>query len=119
MKKCEEGETEDCIVKGRKNVESLCRKECSKHDSVAFAVSFADDDDTCRCYPRMENGKYTGSAKFDHNTKMTCFFMEGPNTKVLEYGDCVPPEIYMTSRVSVVMKVCPRLKTALRGNASE
>lgn len=107
---------ENCLVKGRDNLESLCQKECSKHDSVAFAVS--SDDDICRCYPRMEKDEYTGSAQFDRDSRLTCYAIDNTKNK-LAAGDCVPSEIYeSTSRYNIAMKVCPRTKMLLRGSVS-
>ncbi|KAL3930410.1 MAG: hypothetical protein SGBAC_011776 [Bacillariaceae sp.] len=76
-----------CLDEGRYNLESMCRNECSKLDSAAFAVSYAEDDDSCRCFPKMEGRKYTGNV--DPESRFTCYSMTNPKMRVLEYGDCI------------------------------
>ena len=51
----------DCLDANRYNLESVCRKECEQEDAVAFAVTYDENIDFCRCYKSVEGlGTYTG-----------------------------------------------------------
>mmetsp|Transcript_15162 Transcript_15162/g.37160 ORF Transcript_15162/g.37160 Transcript_15162/m.37160 type:complete len:247 (-) Transcript_15162:298-1038(-) len=100
----------DCLDEMRYNLESMCRSECSKLDSVAFAVSYAEDDDSCRCFPKMAEGAELYNGSGDRESRLTCYSMADTKTKVLDYGDCIletsgsAPE----STTTLVLKRCPR-----------
>ncbi|CAJ1969716.1 unnamed protein product [Cylindrotheca closterium] len=100
-------EQDHCLDEMRYNLESMCRSECTKHDSVAFSVSYAEDDDSCRCYPKIPGfeGTYTGS--HDNTTRLTCYSMEGKKTKVLDYGDCTMDGVVGDFVKKYTLKRCP------------
>jgi len=123
MNKCEDSKEEnqgDCLNKGRFNIEYVCQKECMKHDSVAFSVSYEYDDDICHCYPRIKNDEYTGSAKL-YRDKSTCYAMNGSRIEVLGNGECVKTKIVEFLHNGVTdrrMKICPQDEKLLRGSVS-
>jgi len=123
MKKCEDGQEENqenCIVKGRENLAEVCQKECMKYDdSVAFAISDQDEDDICRCFPKIVNDGYTGSYELDPDSRLTCYAMEGEDAYEIGVGNCVPSQIYTSRSITeFIMKVCPQVEKLLRGSVS-
>ena len=92
MKVCDGENKADCLDKDRNNKETVCRNECAKSNSAAFAVSIygdseddAADVDMCHCY----SDKETWAASDNANSPFTCYSMDGDKIQVLGYGDCV------------------------------
>ena len=103
-----------CLDEKRYNLESMCRSECAKHDSVAFSVSYAEDDDSCRCYPKIPGFEGTFNGTKDRESRLTCYSMDGKKTRVLDYGDCTVDGVVGDYVKKYTLKRCPASGDRLR-----
>ena len=124
MKVCDGESQVDCLDKKGYNKESLCRKECTKSNSAAFAVSYAEEGTTnseanlCHCF--NDRAVWTGSG--DVASTLTCYSMNGDKIRMLGYGGCVAEYLDDQLFTEHTMKGCqqeePHVEKLLRGSVS-